>query len=52
MKLKGSCHCGAVKFTLDSHTPQPVLRCSCSICRKNARGGGCTQKLGGPFYTK
>ncbi len=40
MKLKGSCHCGAVKFTLDSHTPQPFMRCYCSICRKTAGGGG------------
>jgi hypothetical protein len=40
MKLKGSCHCGAVKFSLDSHTPQPFMRCYCSICRKTAGGGG------------
>ena len=40
MKLKGSCHCGAVTFTLDSHTPQPFMRCYCSICRKTAGGGG------------
>ncbi len=40
MKLSGSCHCGAVKFTLDSHTPQPYMRCYCSICRKTAGGGG------------
>jgi hypothetical protein len=40
MKLKGSCHCGAVKFSVDSHTPQPFMRCYCSICRKTAGGGG------------
>ena len=40
MKLSGSCHCGAVKFTLDSHTPQPYMRCYCSVCRKTAGGGG------------
>jgi len=40
MKLTGSCSCGAVKFTLDSHTPQPYMRCYCSICRKTAGGGG------------
>ena len=40
MKLKGSCHCGAVTFALDSHTPQPYMRCYCSICRKTAGGGG------------
>jgi hypothetical protein len=40
MKLKGSCHCGAVMFTVESHTPQPFMRCYCSICRKTAGGGG------------
>ena len=40
MKLAGSCSCGAVKFTFDSHTPQPYMRCYCSICRKTAGGGG------------
>jgi hypothetical protein len=40
MELKGSCHCGAVKFRLVTHTPQPYMRCYCSICRKTAGGGG------------
>jgi len=40
MKLEGSCHCGAVHFTVESHTPYPFLRCYCSICRKTAGGGG------------
>jgi len=40
MKLEGSCHCGAVRFSLESHTPQPYMRCYCSICRKTAGGGG------------
>ena len=40
MRLKGSCSCGAVKFSLDSHTPYPYLRCYCSICRKTQGGGG------------
>jgi hypothetical protein len=40
MKLEGSCHCGAVKFSLTSHTPYPFMRCYCSICRKTAGGGG------------
>ena len=40
MKLQGSCHCGAVKFSVESHTPQPYMRCYCSICRKTAGGGG------------
>jgi hypothetical protein len=40
MRLDGSCHCGAVSFSLESHTPQPFMRCYCSICRKTAGGGG------------
>ena len=40
MLLKGSCHCGAVKFSLQSRTPYPYMRCYCSICRKTAGGGG------------
>ncbi len=40
MKLEGSCHCGAVHFAVESHTPQPFMRCYCSICRKTAGGGG------------
>ncbi|RPA84667.1 hypothetical protein BJ508DRAFT_412429 [Ascobolus immersus RN42] len=36
--LHGSCHCGAVRYTVDSSTPVPYQMCSCSICRK----------LGGP----
>ena len=38
--LEGSCHCGAVTFTVKSHTPQPYMHCYCSICRKTAGGGG------------
>ena len=40
MLLEGSCHCGAVKFRVDSHHPYPFNRCYCSICRKTAGGGG------------
>ncbi len=40
MTLEGSCHCGAVRFTCESHTPQPYQRCYCSICRKTGGGGG------------
>lgn len=40
MKLKGSCHCQAVHFTVNSNTPYPFMRCFCSICRKTAGGGG------------
>lgn len=40
MLLEGSCHCGAVRFSVESHTPYPYMRCYCSICRKTAGGGG------------
>ncbi len=40
MQLEGSCHCGAVRFRLESNTPYPYQRCYCSICRKTAGGGG------------
>ncbi len=40
MKLQGSCHCGAVRFAVESRTPHPYMRCYCSICRKTAGGGG------------
>ena len=40
MRLEGSCHCSAVGFALESHTPYPYMRCYCSICRKTAGGGG------------
>jgi len=38
--LEGSCHCGKVKFSVKSHTPEPYMRCYCSICRKTQGGGG------------
>lgn len=40
MILEGSCHCGAVRFTVASRTPCPYMRCYCSICRKTQGGGG------------
>ena len=40
MRLEGSCRCGGVGFTLDSHTPHPYQLCYCSICRKTAGSGG------------
>ncbi len=40
MRLDGSCHCGAVRFSVESDTPYPYMRCYCSICRKTAGGGG------------
>jgi len=40
MELRGSCHCGAVGFTVNSQGPQPYQRCYCSICRKAGGAGG------------
>ena len=47
MRLQGSCHCGAVHFTLNSETPYPYQRCYCSICRKTQGGGGYAINIGG-----
>jgi hypothetical protein len=46
MELQGSCHCGAVRFHVDSSTPYPYRACYCSICRKTAGGGGYAINLG------
>ena len=51
MTLDGGCRCGAVRFTCDSHTPQPYQRCYCSICRKTAGGGGYAINLGADART-
>lgn len=40
LTLHGSCRCGAVHFSVQSHTPYPYQLCYCSICRKTAGGGG------------
>lgn len=47
LKLKGSCSCGAVKFSLLSSHIFPFERCYCSICRKTQGGGGYAINLGG-----
>ena len=51
MLLKGSCHCGSVKFELESAHPCPFNLCYCSICRKTAGGGGYAINLGGNAET-
>lgn len=51
MRLEGSCHCGAVRFSLESDTPYPYQRCYCAICRKTAGGGGYAINLGGDART-
>ena len=40
LTLQGSCRCGAVRFSVASHTPHPYQLCYCTICRKTAGGGG------------
>jgi hypothetical protein len=47
MELKGSCHCGGVRFRLHSRHPTPFNLCYCSVCRKTAGGGGYAINLGG-----
>jgi len=42
MRLEGSCHCGKLRFSVDSNTPYPFSRCYCSVCRKLDGGGGYT----------
>lgn len=49
MLLEGSCHCQAVRFSLQSHEPYPFMLCYCSICRKTSGGGGFAINLGGDF---
>lgn len=51
MKLEGSCHCGAVRFKLESDSPSPFMRCYCSICRKTSGSGGYGINLGGDKAT-
>lgn len=51
MHLEGSCHCSAVRFSLESAQPYPFMRCYCSICRKTAGGGGYAINLSGDYRT-
>ena len=51
MHLEGSCHCRAVRFSLEADSPVPFMRCHCSICRKTAGGGGYSINLGGDAQT-
>ncbi len=34
MTIRGSCHCGAVKFEIDGEIPAQLVRCTCSFCSK------------------
>jgi len=51
MELVGSCHCGAVRFSLQSPHPYPFNLCYCSICRKTAGSGGYAINLSGDAET-
>jgi hypothetical protein len=51
MRLEGSCHCGAVRFSVEAYAPVPYLRCYCSVCRKTAGGGGYAINLGAKAET-
>lgn len=33
-KHKGSCHCGAVKFSFEGDLSEPVMECNCSHCAR------------------
>ena len=46
MKLEASCQCGKVRYSVESRTPYPYMRCYCSICRKTGGGGGYAINLG------
>ncbi|HEX7048483.1 MAG TPA: GFA family protein [Gammaproteobacteria bacterium] len=51
MKLEASCHCNAVRFSVESSAPYPYMHCYCSICRKTAGGGGYSINLMGDAET-
>lgn len=51
MHLDGSCHCGAIQFSLEAPSPVPFAHCYCSICRKTAGSGGYGINLGGDYRT-
>src|SRR5918992_168015 len=51
MRLEGSCHCQAVRFSLHSIHPYPFNLCYCSICRKTAGAGGYAINLSGDYNT-
>nr|WP_206663242.1 GFA family protein [Ningiella ruwaisensis] len=35
MKYQGSCHCGAVRFEVESPDDPEIENCNCSICSKS-----------------
>ena len=51
MKLDGSCHCGKVKFSLQSHSPYPYRWCYCTRCLKIHGGIGGVVSIMGEYET-
>ncbi len=51
MLLEGSCHCRAVRFSVESAHPYPFNICYCSICRKTAGAGGFAINLSAGFHS-
>jgi len=51
MLLEGSCHCGKVRYSVESNTPYPFSRCYCSTCRKLNGGGGYTINIMAEYPT-
>jgi len=34
MAYEGSCHCGAVTFTVEGDLPEEAISCNCTYCRR------------------
>ena len=34
-RYTGSCHCGAVRYTVEADLSQPVIACNCSMCGRS-----------------
>ena len=51
MELRGSCHCKAITFTVQSNHPYPYNLCYCQICRKTSGSGGYAININANFET-
>ena len=45
LRLDGSCCCGRVSFSVETHTPVPYQLCYCGVCRRTAGGAGAAINL-------
>ena len=34
MSFQGSCHCGAISYTVEEDPPTKAIECNCTICRR------------------